>query len=168
VLALALAAACDEAGQAATRSLPALPPVAALSSPAPGAPAAPGQAAAAATAVVRRYYAALNRLRRQMAAGPVADLLTAECSCRAQITAIRAAIRRGERYTDRIRVTHLVAYLDRPDLVDVAVSLDVRAGGLVDSGGRRLRAPTTLHNLHREILLRLTGGRWLIDEVLAV
>jgi hypothetical protein len=150
------------------RRLPALRPAELTSSALAPAPTAPSGALPAATAVVRRYYSLLDGLRRQMRAAPLAGLMTADCPCRAQVRAVRAAIGRGERYTDRVRVIRLVPHLDRADLVDVFVTLDVRRGGLLDPSGRRSTPMTTARDLHRELLLRRIGGHWLIARVIAV
>jgi hypothetical protein len=65
-------------------------------------------------------------------------------------------------------VIRLVAHLDRSDLVDVVVSIDVVHAGRLDRSGRRIGRARTVRNLHRELMLRRVGGRWLIDRVIAV
>jgi hypothetical protein len=167
-LAVALFAApgCGRDAGPPAPDLPALPKVAVVTS---GAPVSVRRGAeAAAVAVVRRYYAALDRLRSRMRAAPLARLLTADCPCRAQVRAIRAARRRGEQFTDRVRVIRLVAHLDRPDLVDVVVSIDVVDAGRLDHAGHQVGPVRTVRNLHRELLLRRVGARWLVDRVIAV
>jgi hypothetical protein len=147
------------------RSLPALQPADVITSTPP---ARASSALTAARGTVRRYYAAIDDLRRRMRPAPLARLLTADGPGRAQVRAIRAAAGRGERYTDRIRVTSLLAHLDRADLADVVVSFDVSHAGLVDRAGRRLRPATAMRNVHREVLLHRVGRRWLIAAVLPV
>jgi hypothetical protein len=118
--------------------------------------------------VARQYYQALDNLRHGMRAAPLARLLAPGCPCRAQVRAVRAAARHGERYTDRVRLLTLVAHVDGPDLADAVVSLDIDHAGLVDAAGHRIGVATTLHGVHRELMLRLSGGRWLIERVIAV
>ena len=166
-LALIAGAGCGGTRSPEARGLPELRPALASRSAGP-ADTGSDAALAAARTVVRRYYTALDGLRRRMQPGPLARLLTADCPCRAQVRAIRTASRRGARYTDHVHVIRLVAHLDRPDLVDVVVSLDVSRAGLVDAGGNRPRSTTTVRNLHRELLLRRIGDRWLIDRVIEV
>lgn len=166
---LSAGSACGPGPVAALRPLPALSPAELTGSaePAPG-PNAAAAAVHSAEAVVRRYYAALDGLRRRMRPGPLAALLARTCPCRAQVRAVRTAMRRGERYTDRIRVVALVAHLDRPDLVDVVVTYDVHHGGLVDRAGDPLTAPTTIRNIHRELEVGARAGRWQIRQVIVV
>jgi hypothetical protein len=118
--------------------------------------------------VARRYYAALDGLRLRMRIAPLAAVMAPNCPCRAQIQAVEAAVRRGERYTDRVRLLTLVPHLDRPDLADVVVSVDVTRAGIVDARGRRIGRVTTAHGVHRELMLRRIAGRWLIERVVAV
>jgi hypothetical protein len=166
--ALLTAAACGPGDTGEVPRLPVLQPAQLTSSAVDSAPPGSATALAAARGVVRRYYAALDGLRRRMRVAPLARLMTADCPCRAQLRAVRSAMSRGDRYTDRVRVLRLVAHLDRPDLVDVVVTLDVTRAGLVGPEGRRRQPVTAAHNLHRELLLRSTGGTWQIAQVIAV
>lgn len=123
---------------------------------------------AAVRQVARRYYVLLGGLRRRMRAAPLAQLMTPGCPCRDQARAVRRAARRGEHYTDRVHLQTLVAHLDRTDVADVFVSYDVIDGGLIDAHGHRVGTATTVRGVHRELMLRRIGGRWLIERVLAV
>lgn len=118
--------------------------------------------------VVREYYGALDRLRSGTGTRRLARLVARDCPCRAQLRAVRAAARRGERYTDRVRVRTLVAHVDGADLADVVVSLDVDSGGLVDAAGHRIGTASSLRGVHRELMLRRIDGRWLVEQVIAV
>ncbi len=168
-VALAAAAGCGGAGPGAQ---PAPGPVGAVVAPSAGAGNPPGDShratLAAVSRVAKRYYAALDHLRVRMDPAPVAALIAPDCPCRAQVRAIEAAIRRGERYTDRVRVRTLLPHLDQADRADVVVSVDVRRGGLLDAAGRRIGAATTTYGVHRELMLRRIGRRWLIERVVAV
>lgn len=167
-VALITAAGCAPSASARSAALPALDGVPIASSAEPTRGAEPTDATRGASRVVRRYYAALDGLRRRMRTAPLADLMTADCPCRAQVRTVRAAIRRGERFTDRVRLLTLLPHLDGPDLVDVVVSLDVSRAGRVDSTGRRIGSPITARNLHREVVVKRYVGRWLIARVIAV
>lgn len=168
VLGVALAGGCGRPATTPTTRLPVLRPAQIIASVPPSA--GPGREAALSSAgqVVRGYFDALDGLRHGMRVAPLARVLTADCPCRAQVRAVRAARRRGDRYTDRVRVTSLVAHLDRADLVDVVVSLDISRAGLMDASGHRRTPVTTLRNLHRELLLRRIDDHWLISRVIAV
>lgn len=166
-LALATVAGCGSRGPQPP-PLPRLPSLEVAASGAAVGAAGADPARTAAVRVVRRYYAALDGLRRRMRTGPLARLLAADCPCRAQLRAIRTAIRRGEHYTDQVHVWRLVPHVDGPDLVDVVVSFDVRRGGLVDRAGHRIRPPVVRRDLHRELVVRRVAGRWLIAQVIAV
>jgi hypothetical protein len=119
------------------------------------------------TTVVRRFFRALDRLRRSMSTGPLAALMTADCPCRALLRAIRSARRRGERYADHVRLVALVPHLDAPDRADAVVSYDVDHGGLVTASGRQVAPLRNVFGVHRLLMLRRTGGRWLIDRMVA-
>ena len=166
-VALTATAGCGRGGREDASRLPALRPAELTRSAPPAGATDSAGSLAAARGVVRRYYAALDGLRIRMRAAPLARLMTPDCPCRAQVDAVRSALRRDERYTDRVRVIRLVAHLDRPGLIDVVVTLDVAHAGLAGPAGR-VTAPTTVHNLHRELLLRRIGNRWLVERVIAV
>ncbi|MGN6474171.1 MAG: hypothetical protein ACTHK4_11070 [Mycobacteriales bacterium] len=168
ICAFSAVAGCGGASEG-PRSVTAVAP--AVVQPSAGPPGTRGDAAQpvrAVTEVARRYYAALGALRRRMRAAPLARLMAPGCTCRAQVRAVRRALRRGQRYTDRVHVLTLVPHLDSPGLADVFVSYDVTDGGLVDRRGHRIGLATTVRGLHRELMLRRVSGRWLIEQVLAV
>lgn len=166
-LLLTLVAGCAGPRRAGPARLPTLAPAVVTDSSPPASPRST-RAIGLATDVVRRYYLALDELRRQMRASRLERLLAPDCPCRAQLRAIRAAGELGERYTDRIRIIATLPHLDRSDLVDVFVSFDVDQGGLVDRLGHRIGRVTNARNVHRELVVRRLAGTWLIERVLAV
>jgi hypothetical protein len=155
--------ACSGSGSA-PRTLPAL-----STTPAADASSAPltSRAAelAAVKAVVRRYYEFANQLRHKMDPAPLSRLMTADCSCREQITAIRTAATHGRHYVDTATVRSLTAELEGPTTADVLVEFDAGPGGLVDSAGHVITSVPARNGIKRFFRLRLVGVRWLIWEI---
>lgn len=159
---LAGATACAHPAEPGARPLAGPRAIVVAPSEAPG---DPRRAQLAVTQVARRYYAALDDLRNRMDPLPLSHLLAPDCPCRRQLGAIRAAARRGERYTDRIRVRSVIPHRDGPAVADAVVTFDVAHGGLADHAGHRLGHTVSVRGLRRELVFGLVGERWLIERV---
>jgi hypothetical protein len=117
------------------------------------------------TAIVRRYYQALNNLHVRMDAGALGALLTTSCPCRQQVRAIRSAKSKGEHYVDHVDIIKLIANLDGPKLADVLAIFDARRGGLVDVRGHHVTSAAATKGTQRDFVLVERGGIWLIDQI---
>lgn len=119
---------------------------------------------AAVIAVVRRYYAIANNLRRDMDASALAALFTPRCVCQQQVRAIRRAAAKHEHYVDQAHLNAITPLIDGPTEARILVDLSVSRGGLSTPSGRRVTSVPPAPDIHRLFQLRFTGGRWLIDE----
>jgi hypothetical protein len=158
--------ACGGSGSA-PRALPALSTTpAADASTAP--PTSRAAELAAVKAVVRRYYALLNRLHIDMNADGFAELMTEDCLCQQQVDAIRNAVARHEHYIDAVKLVSLTAALESRSRADVLVQYNARRGGLVEASGRQVTSTPAKAGLKRFFVLVLKENRWLISEIRAV
>jgi hypothetical protein len=146
-----------------------LPPVSGSPTPSPSSTAPSRQAELdAATAVVREYFRLVNRLRVQMNAAAIGRLMTADCRCREQVAAIRDAARRGQHYIDHAARLALTPAFQSGSAVQVLVSYDASAGGLVDSRGHHVTTSRPRRGVKRLFSLQLVSGQWLIASIGAV
>jgi hypothetical protein len=121
-------------------------------------------AVTAVTSVVRRYYEIANHLRHDMDFRALAALFTANCFCRIQVRAVRAAARRGEHYVDQATLNSVVTNIDGPRLADVLVDLNVSRGGLVSADGVPVTRAAPRH-LKRVFRLERVPRGWLISDI---
>jgi hypothetical protein len=172
VLAALVLAGCDQRGDAGPQALPAaaVRAIAPDRSPSPaavigpGAGAGPARGLVASTSTVRRYFAVVNNLHRDMDPRALAALFTGGCRCRAQVRAVRSAARLGEHYIDHATVLALRPSHEGPGYLGVLADYRTASGGLVDGDGRRLTT-TRARRVRWEFTLRRTGSRWLISDI---
>jgi hypothetical protein len=166
--ALLSAAACS-GGASGPQALPPLHPVVpspTATRPGPPAPATGRQAElAAATAVVRRYFAIVNNLHRDMNPQALGSIFAAGCACNAQVEAIRSASRLGEHYIDHATVNELRPSLDGPRSADVLADYAATPGGLVNGQGVRVTRTAGMKHIHWDFRLQLTHGRWTVTAI---
>jgi hypothetical protein len=158
-------AACAQSGATPPRVLPLLSPSAPVT-PAHTATAVPPRRQV--VTVVRHYYAAANRLPRDMNAHALADLFTASCPCQAQVQAIRRAAERGEHYIDHARLNVLRPTVESSRRATVLVDLDAARGGLSRADGTRVTSAPPAHHVQRLFHLVRSHGQWLIDRIDAI
>jgi hypothetical protein len=103
-----------------------------------------------------------------MDADALAALMTSQCTCRAQVDAIRAARTKGEHYIDQARIIKYTPSFDGPTAADVLVLFNAGPGGLVDQDNHRVTSAPPAKGVHRYFMLRRVGGRWLIAAMEAV
>jgi hypothetical protein len=153
-------------GGSAPRTLPPLsttPAAETTSSP----PTSKAAELAAVKAVVRRYYALINDLHDRMDPAPLAQLMTASCTCRQQLEAVRSAARKGQHYIDTVRLVSLTAALETRSQADVLVQYRALRGGLVTADGRPVTSTKPRAGIKRFFVLQKIGGTWLIAEIRA-
>jgi hypothetical protein len=164
-LALGLAAtSCSGTPPAGPTALPPLgaPPTAAAA-PTPAVVAAPGSQRLV-EQTVSRYFAILRHLHERMDAAGLARLFAPECTCREQVTAIRRAATRGERYDDQLRIHAIRSNLDGPSVADVLADYELVRSDVLNAAGRRL-ITTPPHRVRWDFQLLRQGPRWLIFRI---
>lgn len=162
----ALAAGCG--GSDGGTALPPLTPSATASSSTPSTSPThetKHQELAAAKAVVRRYYAVLNNLHRDMNARALFALFTKDCACREQARAVKHARARGEHYIDHVRLLRVSGRITGDGLADVFVTFDAARGGLVDRNGRHITSAPPQSNVKRAFVLERTADGWRIAKL---
>ena len=145
-----------------------LPPL--TTAPAAGTTTSPtGDAAKAelhdATAVVREYFAVINRLSRRMDAGALAALSSPSCKCRAFVRDVRVTAGKHEHYFGRIHLVGLTAAADGPDQAEVLATYDSGAGGTAADDGHVLFRGQPHKNTVQNFVLRKVSDRWLIIAI---
>lgn len=163
-LALVILSGCGGSGAGRPADLPAIPTTSVFASPVPRAPQSP---IAAADAVVHRYFRVINRLHTDMDANALSQLMTPSCPCQAQVTSVRMATRRGERYVDRVHIYAARPALDSAETADVLVDFESVRGGLDDAAGRPI-SRTKRHRSRWDFQLVRHHTHWLIDRIESV
>lgn len=161
----ASAVACSGSGDR-PRTLPPLSTTPAAS--ASTAPSTQQDELAAATAVVRRYFAVVNALSRDMNAEALAQLMTPDCTCRQQVAAVRLAAERQEHYIDKATGLNLTASADGRTIVEVLVQYDASRGGLASASGKLISSSPPVRGVKRLFRLRFVNRTWLIYSIQAV
>jgi hypothetical protein len=160
-------AACG-GSSSAPKSLPTLPsatdPAPTSASPTPTATSKKAELAAA-KAVVVRYFSVVNAMHIHMDAQALDALFTKDCTCQAQVRAVRRAAKRGEHYTDHASINAIRPNIDGQDLADVLVDYDTRRGGLVDSTGHRVTSTTPKKHVRWVFRLQRLAGDWRITRI---
>jgi hypothetical protein len=117
------------------------------------------------TAVVHRYFRASNRLAHDMSPAPLRRLMARSCPCRAQVTSVRAARRRGEVFTGRATINALRTSVTGPDTATVLADYAFSRGGLVDASGHQVSVIKARSHVQWLFGLRHLAGHWKITRI---
>ncbi|HET6824678.1 MAG TPA: hypothetical protein VFH64_02030 [Amnibacterium sp.] len=96
---------------------------------------------------------------------PLAQLETADCSCRRFLDSIRSTAADGNHYFGSMKIRALTATPDSPSQVEVLVLYDTTSGGTRSSDGRVLYKGPPRKGVEALFTLRLVTDRWLIADI---
>jgi hypothetical protein len=149
-----------------------LPPLSSEAAPMPSSDSPPPaghltrhQELMAAEATVRRYFAALNELPRDMEADKLAALLTAGCGCQKQVVSTRYYARRGGRFVQHGHIVSIGGTTQSPSTVAVLVRFSATAGGVKMPNGKVVNSTPAIPDATEIFTVVRSGSTWLIDSI---
>jgi hypothetical protein len=123
---------------------------------------------AAVEAVVRQYYALLNRPTSAANATALSALMTPTCSCQEVVKATRQALARHEHYFGTNHVVRLVPNIDGPTQAEVLASYDYTESGLRDARNHVLSMGRGRRGTTQNFQLTKFRSQWLIVVIIRI